>query len=314
MPVRLTGRSAPTYRSGRTSPYVRFRRSGLQERVEQKKTNHKNRAYRHSHWLGLLTPVGLTTSLAVLLLLVGGLWFFVFSTSFLIDEVKIVGPTSLTRSQINKVFYALQDKRVLFFIPANHVVFLSKKRMAGELKNSYPHIAEVSHYDRTLPNQISFAVLEKKPAFVLTADNGSRYLLDEDGFSLGEALSALPAQSIDIRGNLSTQAEAGTQIVGVPVLSFASSVQKKWPADWSFRPVQYEILTEVGSGEFKILLNEGWFVKAAGANSAESLVANVQTILANEFDTDEKRRQLSYIDLRLTSRAFYCLKDKPCAK
>jgi len=315
MSFRITSRGSRANQLGgaRVPPSVRFRRAGLQHKIEKNKSNVRRYAHARPAYFNFLTPAGLATIGSLFVAVIALAWFFIFSAKFLINNVTVAGGTTLTQPQINQAFYKLQDKRILGLVPGNHYLFLNKAALRASLQELFPQVAEVSQFKRKFPNELVFAISEKIPTFLLLAEDG-RYLLDGSGVLLGEAVSQIPPEIVVLEHNLAGSDRRGRQIISVPVLNFARGVQKNWPAEWVFKPNEYAILEQEAAREFKIVLNEGWYIKADGDGAPEDIIKNLKVLLENEIGGDEKRQQLAYVDLRLPNRAFYCLKASACAK
>src|SRR3990167_6250263 len=200
--MHLTGRSIRSFSARRRAPGVlRFRRPHYKDTLV--KPNVRRVPLKRSILYTILTPAGwgfTSLSIAVLGLL---LWFFVFSTIFLVNNVTVTNSTTLSREDLNRVFYDIQDKKPLFFIPGNHIAFLSNDRLLKNIRDKFPFVSVITDFDRTWPNKIIFAVVEENPSFLLVSLSGQRLVLNRSGEVLGEAVGQLPSNIVVVTAEIS---------------------------------------------------------------------------------------------------------------
>lgn len=286
-------------KTGRIEPRVRFRQVRFGDRPRPRQST-----------ASFLTPVGWAVAVGSLALAGFLAWFFVFSTNFLVNAAEVTAPTSLSKEQMDSVFYDLQDQRILFWVPGNHIVFLSEKRLSKALNKNYPYIAGAENFKKDWPKKIAFAVKEISPVFVYTDPDGKRYLIDETGTVVGEPLGELSPNLVEISGVTETPV-FGQKLTGAKFLALILEIQKKW--SWAdFRPGRFEIKNQIPEGEIELKTTENWYIKLSGADKPANFLKNLGLILENEIG--EQRPGLSYIDLRLQNRAFFCLRGQACSR
>jgi hypothetical protein len=316
--IRLSGRKpAPPRR--RTEPLVRFRRSETTRQATARATVpgtvRNSRSTSIAEFFGPLTLVGGIVLGTAILLGAIFIWAFILGRTFLVTSLSVNNPTILSQEDIQKVFYELEDKRIAFFIPGNHILFLSRAALSEAFTQEYPFVEGVSHFDRHWPHSVSFSIREKNAVFLWSAADGRKFLIGGDGIVLGQytgtgipsGLAVLETKSTDVP-------QVGQKLADSKLLDRILDIQKSWPSDWSYKPVTYTIVTDQADGELIVKTSEDWVVKASGQPSGQTDINNLRVILENEIKDEATRKQLVYIDVRLQNRAFYCLKNQPCSK
>ena len=119
----------------------------------------------------------------ILVLVIGLVWFFCFSTVFSIQNLEVNGAVKIPREEINNlVSEQLQRRRFLAGSQGNLFLF-SKEGLAKKINNHY--ILENLEIQKKLPSSLIVNIQEKSYAFIWS-EADKYYYVDADGYIMNE--------------------------------------------------------------------------------------------------------------------------------
>jgi cell division septal protein FtsQ len=260
---------------------------------------------------------GFGRALAALVLLsvvAGGVYLVFFSDYFSVRAVRVQNDVKQDKEQVAQWIGDYSSQRFWGMLKLNNWLFLSRNRAEKFLKTKTPQIFSVTAYKRIWPDTIELALEERFPVFVWKA-GGEYFNLDKYGTvyeSLGSthATSTEPLVVVDLQQG--KQREVGENLDLGDTLGFMRKFQEEWMKKISV-PLAYFEFDGRNKNQFTAVTDKAWsaFVDSTGQD-APILVENLRLLLTQEIGLD-KNQNLSYIDLRIPQKAYYCYKNEPCA-
>jgi cell division septal protein FtsQ len=233
-------------------------------------------------------------------------YFLFFSPYFLVNQVAVSGNQQVTTEQISQAFKDGTAGRSVF-TPKNHLLLLSKRRMAKILSSSQPLVKEIKGYKRVWPNRIEMEIAERHPGFALVVD-GKTYLVDDEGLVVKELPEAQGLPSVV--DQVSEPVQAGERLNNTKLVAFVLSASRQWPNKINSQLKEIRVPGKAAN-QAQFMSAEGWGVFFDVARPAEAQLSNLALILNRQIPAN-RRLQLAYIDLRFDKWAYYCYKDQPC--
>lgn len=240
-------------------------------------------------------------ALATLLIIVGGILMFVlFSPTFIIKDITIVGNYHLSSEEVKKATeeVLLENSSVIF--PVGHIFFLNKDDLTYDLQKKLPLINEVK-FDRQLPNVLKVKVKERTPAFVWKSKN-RYYYIDPNGYAYLE-LEKNEAKSSNLtvlEDQANVRVKLGGKVVTASFVDFVNALVVNFTP--KIKVKIEEIILPKTTLEVRVQTSEGW---QAYFDTTRSVKVQLNRLSSTLKQITKPREQLKYIDLRLNDRIFY---------
>jgi len=262
--------------------------------------------------IGVLSRKTKFISSLIVILLLGGAVFVVFSPRFRITEIKAEGLSQLQLSLVSSWITELGDEKILKFIPGNHLIALSRSRVETRLKEKSILIVAVPAFKKHFPNKLELSISERYPAFIWKT--GDQYaLVSNDGLVLDEVAESYASTTTEF---ITFEDQSGTvfnlhdPLAARQAVRFIPDLIKLWPAFVSFALLDGTVSGSVGSDIF-VSTEQEFKVYFSSSRNAEDQLHFLQLILAYEIPP-ERIPELAYIDVRLEEQAYYCYVSEPC--
>ena len=243
----------------------------------------------------------------VLLLIVGGSGYYLFfSPYFLVTQVEVANAVQVHTEQAQTIIDEQSNSR-WFFIPKNHMIFMSATNLQHLIAEKYPLVKAVNKHKRLWPNKIYLELEERHPGFALSI-NSKLYLVDEEGLVVKELQDpeGLPL----VIDTVIEPVELEERLNNIKMVGFVLSGARTWPSKINSEIKEIRVPGKA-STQVQFISSEGWGVFFDVNRSAESQLTNLSTILTRQIPAKE-RLNLVYIDLRFDKWAYYCYKNSPC--
>jgi cell division septal protein FtsQ len=243
-------------------------------------------------------------SLGLLLLLVFGplawmAWLILFTPTFQVQAITIVDARPHTADAIRSAIPDLKNKKIFF---------IDTKVLEEHIASTIPQVRTV-HVVRKLPDTIKIVVQEKTPVILLLS-NQHYYFVDASGIAYEEArLETLPGTVLPVVKNTDQNAQLtlGTAVVEPSFISFIQTIQDKIPAIVHAHVAEIRI-PSLAAREVHFLLDTNWLLRFDSTRDPQVQLAILQRVF-NETISDQQKKTLEYIDLRIPNRVYFKTKD-----
>lgn len=259
-------------------------------------------------------PLNLKVALSFALLIAavaGPLVFFawlVFRTeAFLVQAITVVD----ARPHVTVAVQRLLDEELLSQGRRPTIFFVPTERLEQLIREQFPSVRTV-WVQRQLPGIIKVVAQEKRPALLLLT-YGAYYFVDESGVAYERAeLSLLPGVMLPTVKNKDSGGEvvAGKPawLVGRPVLepvfvTFVKEVQAALPQRAGAEVMEMHI-PSLAAREVSFRMSNNWTIRFDSTQAAARQLSILEQVL-NQTLTDDEKKQLEYVDLRIPNRVYY---------
>lgn len=240
------------------------------------------------------------------------LYFLAISHEFLVRDAS-VNDAAMSDEQIRSALGNLQDKRLWFIIPSNHILVLNKADLFDELRRVDPKMRTISMMKRSWPNRLALNLEMREPRYVW--QSGTEYfLLDQDGVIFEQIPSYTPevfSQSL-IEDSSAALVTPGTTLAVQRIIKFIEDVRSDWPVNINETSIVSFSVPAVRSKDIIVKTAIGFNLYFDLERGVADQLSDLKIVLREQIRA-ETFSGLSYIDLRLPSIAYYCYRDAPCA-
>ncbi len=238
-----------------------------------------------------------------------GLYFFFFSGTFNIAEVKISGAETLDPKEVEETTKAFLQGRASLIFPKNNRVFLNERLLTASLLEKYPRISKADMVYRS--NTLEISIQERKPvAFWCTSTQLSTgspecLLVDEAGVIYEEVSKSGSGVVLKIQDETDRNLRKGMGVISEETMELMLALRE------NLRPqvfvTQFVVEEEsLGANYLRADTETGWSIYVDTLQKVEVAVSNIKNLLRHEIGSNVNR--LEYIDLRIPGRAYYKLR------
>lgn len=227
-------------------------------------------------------------------------WLFFRTEVFTVQAVTVVDAREHTgeaaRTIVERAVERLPLNRNIFFAPTEAIEI--------EIVSALPQVRTV-HITRKLPGTIKVIVQEKTPELLLLS-GGKYYFVDQDGVPYEEArLEILPEVVLPTVKNNDRAATVtlGAAAVDIAFVTFLKEVQNELPKRTGSQVAEVRI-PSLAAREVHFTLDNNWQVRFDITRSAAQQLNILQRLLTTTISEEEKKT-LEYIDLRILNRVYY---------
>ncbi len=290
---------------------ARRRFGGMEFRNKIKQASNYKRMFNPTSGFSLnfLPGSGLTgkiVKISCILLILLGLYFFVFSPALLINNVTISGNRQVSTQQIEEALSLADDSR-FFLVRKSNFFLMSQGRVNKLLTFNIPMIKGVVKYNRTWPNKASIEVVEHTPGFVIES-NGSYFLVDDEGVVVNQVEN--PEKLLVVHDQLVENFVRGEVLANPKLSPFVISIHKSWNSKIN-TPIEEVRFPGKSSNDVQFITKAGFTVLFDTTRPMSVQLTNLAVILNKQVGTAQYS-QLAYIDLRLSKWVYYCFKESAC--
>jgi len=253
----------------------------------------------------------LSYNVLFLLLAVGIVYFLFFSEWLQINKVMVEGNKSTDNKLILDSVEPFLHKKVLFLFPSNNFFFVPTRQIEREIMANFKRIGKVK-VSRGFPSSLAIRVEEKK-AVLLFCSNGGCVWVDEEGIaynksSYAEAL-ADSANVVIVQDNSNSDLVPGKLVTSPDYVDFANKLWRSFPEKMG-KELAFLSTPLPSAEEIRANSKEGFLVYFDTTVPMERSLALLQRVIEQELKEKEGGVTcLDYIDLRITDRVFYKMKD-----
>jgi len=253
----------------------------------------------------------LTYNALFLLLLAGIIYFLFFSEWLQVGKIMVEGNRTIDKKLILDVVEPYLHKKVFFIFPSNNFFFIPTYRIEDEISSDFKRIGLVKA-ERGFPNSLAIRVEEKK-AVLLFCGNGGCVWVDEEGVaynksSYAEAL-ADSGEVVIVQDNSNSSLEAGQAVTTAAYVDFANRLWHAFP-DKIAKELAYLSTPLPSAEEIRANTKEGFLVYFDITADLDRSLALLKKVIDEEITGKGGQTAcLDYIDLRVSDRVFYKMKD-----
>ncbi|MBI2448599.1 FtsQ-type POTRA domain-containing protein [Candidatus Microgenomates bacterium] len=175
------------------------------------------------------------------------IYFVLFSSIFQIKKITVSGNQVLLEDDVVSF---LKDRN----IEKKNIFLLNSSQLKGILKDYYRRIEDVRVY-RVLPSKIKIKISEK-PSAIIWRTGESRYLLDMNGFVLGQPEEGTPMPEVTDLAALPVG--DGARVVTRTFIDFVNTVDESLKKRFGLGVVGYSI--NQTTFELKTHINSGFYL------------------------------------------------------
>ena len=246
-------------------------------------------------WLGLVVVLVL-------------FYFFVMSSQLALADIHVSGNTQVSTQQIQDVINQYSNSRVML-IKRGNFFLMTRGKMNQMLTDKIPNIKEISEFHKIWSNKLEITVKERTPGFAILSN--SRYFLVDDEGVVVKSLDN-PGDLLVVQDSVVEDFATGETLNNSKMAPFIISMSRSWPSKFSTN-ISMVKFPGRGSNEVEFTSSEGWRVFFDINRSASAELTNL-TVIINKSVPANDRARLAYIDLRLSTRAYFCFKNSACVQ
>jgi cell division septal protein FtsQ len=227
-------------------------------------------------------------------------WLVVGTETFLVQAITVVD----ARPHVTEGVQHLVEQELLAGGRRPTIFFVRTVRLERLIREQFPSVRNVL-VQRQLPGVVKIIIQEKTPALLLLT-HGAYYFVDEGGVAYERAeLSLLPGVVLPTVKNKDASGEV---TIGKPVLeavfvTFVKEVQAALPHRVGAEVVEMYI-PSLAAREVSFRLSNNWTIRFDSTASAARQLSILEQVL-NDTLSDDEKKQLEYIDLRIPNRVYY---------
>jgi len=311
-PARISRRPAPAWKSFQPAA-----------RSFSRRTAEKSRFYHaRKPLINIRTPqlviselrliaLKITYNLLFILLAAGLVYLLFFSEWFQVSSVLVEGNKTTDTKLILSVIEPYLHKKSFLVFPSNNFFFVPASRIGKEIIDSFKRVSKAD-VKRTFPNTIVVQVEEKKAVLLFCGNQGCNWV-DEEGVtynksSYSEAL-ADSSEVVIVQDSSNTDLPIGQLATDPANVDFANRLWHLFP-DKIGVELERLITPLPQAQEIRAQTKEGWIVYFDMTLDLDNSLALLNKVVNQEIKEKEGSTVcLDYIDLRITDRVFYKMKD-----
>jgi len=246
-----------------------------------------------------------------LLLAVGIVYFLFFSEWLQIGKILVEGNKTIDRRLVLDVVEPYLHKKIFYIFPSNNFFFIPTSRIENEILADFKRVGSVKA-ERGFPNSLAIRVEEKK-AVLLFCGNGGCVWVDEEGVaynksSYAEAL-ADSGEVVIVQDNSNSSLEVGRAVTTAAYVDYANRLWHLFP-DKIGKELTCLSTPLSSAQEIRANTREGFLVYFDTNADLDHSLALLRKVIDEEIaGKGGQTACLDYIDLRVTDRVFYKVKD-----
>lgn len=251
------------------------------------------------------------TAISIAIVIVIAAAIFVFrNPEWQLAQINISGTRALSSEAIKSLIWEETSGNYAFLVPKRSIFLIKEKSLVSKLKDEFPRIQEVS-LERYLPDLLTANVVERDLWAILCNDNFTPdnqedidcVFIDDEGRALDHAPNSSGSLVVKIKTDFSSL-PLGEHVLEPALAKYLKDFGEKLEIGISSKVIAYE-LSSILLGEFRITLDDGFFLIVARKADVGNVLKVLKTVLDEEVK--EKRINLEYIDLRFGNKVFYKL-------
>jgi len=242
----------------------------------------------------------------VVLCLLIGLSFYLlfFSKVFLVNNIEVFGNKEIPKEKILELIYNYLNKPVLtnWFKPYSNIFFVNLDNLKADILNSFLLVSDIDIYKSLLNRKIEIKIIERRGEGILCLEKNNKcFYFDKEGKLFKESLGFdLPLIVEDGRNkNFDLGSKFDDREILTKIIKTRNILGQLELTDLD------EFYIPSGSfSDFWVKTNEGWYIYLNKEADLVNQLIGLRKLL-DEKITQEGRKKLEYIDLRVNNRVYY---------
>lgn len=236
--------------------------------------------------------------LAVFLLIMGGIFYFIFlSGYFNLINVRILGNRAMDSQRVIPLVQKLYGGKKFGIVNKSNYFMLSERFLSAEIKNAFP-IIEYAQVNKVMPDSLEINIREREATGVWCADKC--FYFDREGIIFEESPKTRGALVLSIQNAKRGSYLLGDKVMGRDGVDFFSKIKDLVAANFDFSVIEFFISD---SGEVSAAISHGWRMVLNSEEDPIVQMSNLKYVLDEKIKT--RVRELEYVDLRLGNRVYY---------
>jgi hypothetical protein len=236
-------------------------------------------------------------------------YLFFFSTFLDISKMIIQGNQDISNVEISKVVEKSIEGNYLKYLPKKNFFLVSEKNIGSAVKNNFNRL-EVSSIEKKFPDMIFVKVVERK-AKLVWCSAGVCYFADRSGLVYGGANETeenlRAANFLVVVDDSAIPVDMGKTKINPDFIGYIEAVNARMRDDLKVEPSASYHTPGIASQEVNVMTSEEWTLKISSEYSTEEAKKIIQTLFEKDL-TEETRKNLDYLDLRVNGKIYYKLK------
>ena len=237
------------------------------------------------------------------------LYLLFFSQLLMVKTINIQGNKDLKKSIILEKIQTVLNGKQLGIFKKNNLLLIKKQKITDYLLTNFKQIRNVQVI-KIFPTELEIKINERKPTLIICSDNNC-YLLDEKGqayanfnYSTKNKNSQLPILADQSNQNN----KIGEYVLTKDYLNYILEIKNELFKEVGIR-ISYPIKTfSLVSGDIRVTTQAGWKIYFNREINLTKEIGMLRLVLNNEI-SEQQRKDLDYIDLRVDNKVFYKFRD-----
>ncbi len=237
-----------------------------------------------------------------------------FSGILKMERLVIDGTGLLTREEVEQMAQNVLSQKRWAFFPQNNFVLFSQENMEQQLLAASPLIRQVTA-KRIFPDTVSISLLERGNFLFWCSDQEYCLLVDEDGIlrDWPEAREESRVPHVYLVDETRKPAQAGDYVGTTQFLTFVNGLQQAFLEQAGIRIQDRMSLPSKYADELHLETDKGFSLRINTDIPIEQTL-NTLRIVRDKAIPKEKQEDLVEVDLRISGKAFYQLKNEEPAE
>ncbi|KKP99073.1 MAG: hypothetical protein US71_C0001G0048 [Parcubacteria group bacterium GW2011_GWD2_38_12] len=250
-----------------------------------------------------------------IIIIVFGVYFFIFSDFFKIKEIVVRGNSYVVSAAIVDAFQNIFAETKLLFLKNNNLNILNSQSAEQEIKDKFPRIEEVS-IEKQWPDKIIVVIKEKEAVEILcksknasvsdfsVANFSDCFFIDKNGIAFDRAADTQGFLILKILDNRGVDIGLDKKSLNTEFLNFVRDLKNNFD-DYLNYNIKLIVLDHSAQREVSALI-DNWRAIFDVSGDAKKQLFVLREVL--EKEVKDQKDKLDYIDLRVEGRAYYKLK------
>ena len=237
------------------------------------------------------------------------IWLVFFSPFFRIQEPTIIGSEITDSEKIKNEIDQIIKKNVFFILPGDNIIFVKPDKIEKVLIQKNPCFQNIK-IEKRFPNILKIEISEKE-GIIIWCRQENCFFVDKTGVAYADVSSIElfidenknQEKMFVVQEEKKEKIEIGQKVASQNFIKFVLEISKELENFSRLKIIALRTPESVSS-EIWITTSEGWQVIFDTSRSARNQVANLTKFL-NEKISEQERKNLEYIDLRVLGKIYY---------
>jgi len=222
-----------------------------------------------------------------LILILGGVYFFAYSSFFNIEDVVVEGTRGVNPDEVKSIVDSYRSSEDnLFKFPV--------EKVENDITSKFTQVGKVN-VTRGVPKTIKVEISERD-GFLIWQTQGKNYIVDKTGVAFKEAIETFSLPVVVDEQNKAVK--LGDKILTKNFVKFITSVNAN--LEKKTKTKIKKIIVKESTFELQVITDKGWKVIFDTARSADDQINDMVIVLPYT-----KNKIHEYLDLRVENWAYY---------